>query len=139
MSLGLRTRVTTNGQTSVCLGPDLLAQVRAFLLPSPVRGLSPLPPAGGTGRPKVPMQVLCELIAFHQSSPLRFDPLADFHRQQVACLKRRMALWLVRAAAAHLAVAKTLPALPAGRQGPKISQIAARYDLPRRSKVPRPI
>lgn len=136
---GLINRVTTTEQAIACEGPNLLTAVRAFLLPSPAPGLSPIPPAGGTGRSKLPMQVLCELIAFHQSSPLRHDPLAEFHRAQVALLKAKLALWLIRATAASLHVAKRLPARPAGTQGHGITRIAARYDLPKRSKTPRPL
>jgi hypothetical protein len=137
--LRLRNGAETQEQSKDCPGPDLASQVRAFLSSDPVPRFRQLPSADGTATRKTAIRVCCELLAFHQSSPIRNDPLADFHAEQCRAIKARIAMWLVRAAACALVVDKALNAPWQGSQSPKITKIAARYDLPSRSKLPRPI
>lgn len=98
-----------------------------------------MPPSGGTLRLKSKLALMSELAAFHWSGAFRKSPLASWHAEQARSIEDRWS----RLAVPWLALA--IPATPGprmrqnGLSGSKLGKIEAQYQLPKRSKVPRPL
>lgn len=136
---GLITRVDTKEQAAASRRPNLSPWVRAFLSSSPALGFRPIPPSGGTTRLKSTLTLMVELSSFHWSGTFRESPLSRWHRTQALTIESRWAHlalpWLALASWAASGL-KT----PGKRvYGAPLARIAARYDLPKRSKTPRPL
>lgn len=136
---GLVTRADTKEQPQGSFSPDFELVVRAVFSCEPALGFPPTPPSGGTHRPKTKLALKLEMRYFHEQAVWRQGPLRDFHLQQFHELTSRCALlalpWLALALWHHLCPSPFSKADVA----PAVTQIQARYDLPKPSKIPVPL